>query len=166
MAEEENILVYAPNDPAVEAYLAANPQQLEPGSEFGLKKRFDKLLHKILPRAGASPNANSAARGNTGAAPGGGGSFRGSPSRGRTSGGGTSGAKVSRPSGRASNRHRLRGPDYVGTITSGGGSISYVLEDATEYDNGWFFELDRYATTFFLFKQNQWVELKHTECIF
>jgi len=145
VAEEENILVYAPNDRAVEAYLEANPQQLEPDSELGFKEWFDELLHKILPRAGASPNANSAARGNTGAASGGGGGFRGSPSRGSTNGGGTSGAKVSRPSGRGSNRHRLRGLDYVGTITSGGGSISYVLEDSTEYDNGWFFELDSFT---------------------
>lgn len=146
VAKTKDLLVYAPSNNAVIDYLEANPQQSQPDSEFGLKW-LDELLHKILPRGGASPNANSAANGNAAAAGrGGGSSFAAKPSKGTVSGGGTSGAKVSKPAARGGRRSRSLGLDYVGTITSGGGVISFVLQDSVAYDNGWFFGLDRYAS--------------------
>ena len=142
IAERKNLLVYAPNDAAVAAYLALNPQPPRP-VRSGINVR-DASPHKIVPRA-ASSNGNTAANSNTGPASNGGNSFQAAPARGSTGGGGTSGAKVSRPAGGGGKRRAL---NFVGTITSGGGTTSFVLQDATPYNNGFFFEIDRYATLF------------------
>ena len=139
VADEPNSLIYAPNNEAVYDYLADNPQLDH------AKYIRDFLVRRAIP----DPNANAAAKGNTGRASSTNNNFRNLPPRGSTGGSGGSGAKVSRPAGLAGNGKRHFTPSYVGTITAGGGGVSMVLKDAMEYCNGFFFEIDRYASNLF-----------------
>ena len=151
LATQPKMLIYAPNDAAVRAYLAANPQ---PGG-YGYKQIRD-VIKALSPRAGPSPGANSAAKGNTGTASSSNNNFGALPPRGSTSGGGTSSAKVSKSGSGGRRRNTMR---YVGTLTSGGGGVARVLKDAQEYNCGYIYELDRYIHNLVFFsKHNELLE--------
>lgn len=143
IADQTHTLVYCPNDEAIDAYLASNPQP-------AARARFARgIVRRAVPNA----NANSAAKGNTGLASNSNNNFGALPPRGSTGGGGGSSAKVSRPALAAAGGGRKRATtpsSYVGTLTAGGGGVSFVLQDAKPFgdpvDNNWYFEIDRYAS--------------------
>jgi len=87
IADQNHTLVYCPTNDAIDAYLAANPQP-------AARARFARGIFR---RAIPDPNANAAAKGNTGLASNSNNNFGSLPPRGSTGGGGSSTAKVSRP---------------------------------------------------------------------
>ena len=144
VADQENTLIYAPNNKAVDAYLAGNPQ-----ASANAKLIRDFIVRRSVP----DPNANAAAEGNTGLASNSNNNFGSLPPRGSTGGGGSAGAKISRPAGAAGGGRKRQSPlppGYVGTLTAGGGGVAVVLKDAVPYgsSNNYYFEIDRYASQF------------------
>lgn len=143
ITKQENTQVYAPNNPAVQAYLASNPQ---PG---GGKFIRDMIFRRSVP----DPNANAAAKGNTGTASNSNNNFGSLPPRGAVGGSGSGSAKVSKPAAPGGGRKRQSMPPlgYVGSITAGGGGTAFVLEDAKPYGvNSYYYEIDRYASQYFV----------------
>jgi len=143
VADQDNMLIYAPNNKAVDAYLAGNPQ-----ASANAKFIRDFIVRRSVP----DPNANAAAKGNTGLASNSNNNFGSLPPRGSTGGGGSSGAKVSRPATAAAGGGRKRQssplpPGYVGTLTAGGGGLAVVLKDSVPYgSNNYYFEIDSFTT--------------------